>query len=116
MHLQVLQNTYVLAASAAAFPTRLSARQRRDQPLPVHQGCRRPVAQQEILGIFLAMYRECARLTAGILGRLHGKKKDDDIGEKPDIYRSGSIRTQVQLSKNDINDVRAEFKMLPLDA
>jgi hypothetical protein len=48
--------------------------------------------------------------------RIEGPLSSDDIGEKPDIYRSGSIRTQVQLSKNDINDVRAEFKMLPLDA
>ena len=64
------------------------------------------------------MYRDCARLTAGILGRLHGKKNDDDAGAKPEIYRSGSIRTQIQLYKDDINTVRLALLAKPtkLDA
>jgi hypothetical protein len=55
---------------------------------------------------------------AGILGRLHDKPNDDDPGAKPDIYRSGSVRTLIQVYKDDINKVRMESLKPPskLDA
>ena len=64
---------------------------------------------------FSVTYRECARLAAGILGRLHGRKKDDDASEKPETYRSGSIRTQIQLYKNDINTARLQLVKPPTE-
>jgi hypothetical protein len=58
------------------------------------------------LDAFSTTYRACAQLAAGILGRLHGKKTDEDTGQKPKTYRSGSIRTQIQMYKDDVNQLR----------
>lgn len=67
---------------------------------------------------FSATYAECARLAAGILGRLHGRK-EGSAGRKPDrIYRSGSVRTQILVYKDDVNTVRTKLLIppSPLDA
>jgi hypothetical protein len=58
------------------------------------------------LDAFSTTYRDCAQLAAGILGRLHGKKTDESASQKPKIYRSGSVRTQIQMYKDDVNLLR----------
>ncbi len=61
------------------------------------------------LAAFSTTYRDCAQLAGGLLGRLHGKKTDESSGQKPQTYRSGSVRSQIQIYKDDINKVRLAF-------
>jgi hypothetical protein len=51
---------------------------------------------------------ECARFAGGLLGRFHGGQES--------VYRSWSTRVQIQQSNgvDDIDAVRAHFKMKPL--
>lgn len=67
---------------------------------------------------FSGTYVECARLAAGILGRLHGRREGSVNRKKPDTYRSGSLRTQILVYKDDINTVRTNLLIPPsaLDA
>lgn len=61
---------------------------------------------------FSVTYRNCAQLAAGLLGRLHGKKPGY-TGAKPDIYRSGSIRSQILDYKDDVNQLRGFYPTMP---
>ena len=61
------------------------------------------------LAAFSTTYRDCAQLAGGLLGRLYGKKTDESSGQKPQTYRSGSVRSQIQIYKDDINKVRLAF-------
>lgn len=65
-----------------------------------------------------ATYRSCARLAAGLLGRLHGRKSDESVSDKPPTYRSGSVRAQIQLHRDAINKIRGGLLAngTPLDA
>jgi hypothetical protein len=51
-------------------------------------------------------YYNCARLAAGLLGRLHGRKSDDSPVAKPTTYRSGSVRAQIRIHKDEIDRLR----------
>lgn len=69
------------------------------------------------LAAFSVAYRNCAQLAAGILGRLHGKKADNDPGKKPPTYRSGSLRSQMLAYSSEIDELRKSFPSInsPLD-
>ncbi len=73
---------------------------------------------QASLADFSVTYRNCARLAAGLLGRLHGRKSDESVGTKPSTYRSGSVRTQILLYKDEIDKLRLALLApgTPLDA
>lgn len=63
-------------------------------------------------------YRDSAKIAAGVLGRLHGRKSDDAKGTKPPTYRSGSLRAQILNYKDDVNLLRTSLlnPPTPLDA
>jgi len=69
---------------------------------------------------FSATYHDCARLAAGILGRLHGRKEGESGKKKPKpkTYRSGSVRTQILVYQEDVNIARTNLLIPPsaLDA
>jgi hypothetical protein len=66
---------------------------------------------------FSATYVESSRLTAGILGRLHGDSTDEvKDNQKPEIYRSGSLRAQILTYAKSIQQLRAFSGMTPLAA
>ena len=71
---------------------------------------------QGSLAAFSVAYRNYAQLAAGILGRLHGKKTDDSSVRKP-LYRSGSIRSQILIYKDEVNQLRLAIPSInsPLD-
>lgn len=75
---------------------------------------------QGSLSAYSAGYRTYAQLAAGILGRMHGKRTDDsdpDAEKKVRVYRSGSIRSQILTSKDDVNLLRLGIPSInkPLD-
>jgi len=70
------------------------------------------------LAPFSATYVETARLSGGLLGRLHGRRDGVTDKKKPETYRSGSVRTQILVYKDDVNTVRNKLVIPPsaLDA
>jgi hypothetical protein len=57
-------------------------------------------------------YTQCARFAAGLLGRLHGKAEGAQ-GDKPETFRSGSVRTQIQVHRVAVDAVRMELLTPP---
>jgi hypothetical protein len=100
--------------SVASYPDRLSCYHQNLTMCSLHVESLCALAQDAAaelrnngsLASFSDNYRRCAQLAAGRLGKLHGKKTDETKEAKPQTYRSGSIRAQIQLYKDDINRLR----------
>jgi hypothetical protein len=70
------------------------------------------LAQNNSLSAFSSTYSQCARSAAGLLGRLHGRAEGAK-GDKPDTFRSGSVRTQIQVHRVPVDAVRMELLTPP---
>jgi hypothetical protein len=70
------------------------------------------LSQNDSMEAFSSTYAQCARSAAGLLGRLHGRAQGAQ-GDKPETFRSGSVRTQIQVHRVAVDAVRMELLTPP---